>query len=51
MTIHHDKLAYGRLASMKEEADEQKLKKMAEKLSQGGKAESGDKSQSDDKNK
>ncbi|MCD8041000.1 MAG: hypothetical protein LUF82_05730 [Clostridia bacterium] len=34
MTIHHDKLAYGRLARSQEEADEEKLKQMAQKLSE-----------------
>lgn len=32
MTIHHDKMAYGNLASMKEELSEEKLLKMLEKL-------------------
>ena len=33
MTIHHDKLAYGKLASMQEEMSEDKLLKMLKALS------------------
>lgn len=36
MTIHHDKLAYGKLASMQEEMSEEKLLKMLETLSEEG---------------
>ena len=36
MTIHHDKLAYGKIASLTEEFSEEKLEKMAETLSGGG---------------
>ena len=36
MTIHHDKLAYGKIASLTEEFSEEKLAKMAETLSGGG---------------
>lgn len=32
MTIHHDKPVYGRLASMRESVDEQRLKKMVDEL-------------------
>ena len=35
MTIHHDKLAYGKIASLTEEFSEEKLAKMAETLSGG----------------
>ena len=36
MTIHHDKLAYGKLASMREEMSEEKLLKMLQALSAEG---------------
>ena len=36
MTIHHDKLAYGKLASMQEEMSEEKLLKILETLSEEG---------------
>ena len=36
MTIHHDKLAYGKLASMQEEMSEDKLLKMLKALSEEG---------------
>lgn len=36
MTIHHDKLAYGKLASMSEEMSEEKLLKMLQALSKDG---------------
>lgn len=39
MTIHHDKLAYGKLASMQEEMSEEKLLKMLETLSEEGEEE------------
>ena len=32
MTVHHDKMAYGRLASLKEDASLDKLGEMADKL-------------------
>lgn len=34
MTIHHDKLAYGKLASMQEDMSEDKLLKMLKTLSE-----------------
>ena len=34
MTIHHDKLAYGKLASMQEEMSEDKLLKMLKTLAE-----------------
>ena len=36
MTIHHDKLAYGKLASMQEDMTEDKLLKMLKTLSEEG---------------
>ena len=39
MTIHHDKLAYGKLASMQEEMSEEKLLKMLQTLSEEGEEE------------
>ena len=36
MTIHHDKLAYGKLASMQEDMSEDKLLKMLKALSEEG---------------
>ena len=39
MTIHHDKLAYGKLASMKEDLSEDELLKMLKSLSEEGKEE------------
>ena len=41
MTIHHDKLAYGKLASMKEEMSEDELLKMLKTLSEEDEKESG----------
>lgn len=41
MTIHHDKLAYGKLASMQEEMSEEKLLKMLKTLSEEGEEECG----------
>ena len=39
MTIHHDKLAYGKLASMQEDMSEDKLLKMLKTLSEEGEKE------------
>lgn len=39
MTIHHDKLAYGKLASMQEDISEDKLLKMLKTLSEEGEKE------------
>ena len=39
MTIHHDKLAYGKLASMQEDMSEDKLLKMLQTLSEEGEEE------------
>lgn len=39
MTIHHDKLAYGKLASMQEDMSEDKLLKMLKTLSKEGEKE------------
>ena len=39
MTIHHDKLAYGKLASMQEDMSEDKLLKMLQNLSEEGEEE------------
>lgn len=39
MTIHHDKLAYGKLASMQEEMSEEKLLKMLKALENEGEEE------------
>ena len=36
MTIHHDKLAYGKLASMQEDMSEDKLLKMLKALAEEG---------------
>lgn len=35
MTIHHDKMAYGRLASLREDFSEERLEAMAKLLSDG----------------
>ena len=42
MTIHHDKLAYGKLASSMEEMEEDKLLKMLEILNSKEQEEEGD---------
>ena len=34
MTIHHDKLAYGKLASSREDVSEKRLAEMLEKLNE-----------------
>lgn len=34
MTIHHDKLAYGKLASSREDVSEERLAEMLEKLNE-----------------
>lgn len=34
MTIHHDKMAYGRLASLREDFSEERLEAMAKLLSE-----------------
>ena len=39
MTIHHDKMAYGKLASLNEEFSLEKLNKMAEQLEKSSKSE------------
>lgn len=39
MTIHHDKMAYGKLASLNEEFSLEKLNKMAEELEKSSKSE------------
>ena len=36
MTIHHDKMAYGKLDNLSEKFSEDKLRKMAELLSENG---------------
>ena len=36
MTIHHDKMAYGKLDSLSEKFSEDRLRKMAELLSENG---------------
>ena len=41
MTIHHDKLAYGKLASMQEDMTEDKLLKMLKTLSEEGEGSEG----------
>ncbi len=43
MTIHHDKLAYGKLASNTEEISEEEILKMLEELSKEEKQKSTDK--------
>lgn len=35
MTIHHDKMAYGKLASLREDFSEERLEAMAKLLSEG----------------
>lgn len=42
MTIHHDKLSYGKLASMQEDMSEDKLLKMLKTLSEESSEESGE---------
>lgn len=37
MTIHHDKMAYGRLASSREELSEERLAQMLKALNEGEK--------------
>ncbi len=39
MTIHHDKLAYGKLASLTEDFSEERLIEMAKKLSENSETE------------
>lgn len=42
MTIHHDKMAYGRFASLREDFSEERLEEMAKKLSEGAAEEDGE---------
>ena len=58
MTIHHDKMAYGRLASLREDFSEERLEAMAKLLSENAEeepesaaAEKGSKDIDDDKHK
>ncbi len=39
MTIHHDKMAYGRLASLREDFSEERLEAMAKLLSENAEEE------------
>ncbi len=48
MTIHHDKLAYGKLASSMEEMSEEEILKMLETLS--GEEDKGEEDSSKNKN-
>ena len=41
MTIHHDKMAYGRLASLREDFSEERLAEMAKKLSESAEDRAG----------
>lgn len=43
MTIHHDKLAYGKLASARKELSEEEIKKMLETLNEEEREEKEDK--------
>ncbi len=47
MTIHHDKLAYGKLDNLKESLSEEKLADMAKKLSSSEEEAKTDKKESD----
>ena len=58
MTIHHDKMAYGRLASLREDFSEERLEAMAKLLSENAEekpesaaTEKGSKDIDDDKHK
>ncbi len=43
MTIHHDKMAYGRLASAREELSEERLAQMLARLSDEADGDGGEK--------
>ena len=45
MTIHHDKMAYGKLESLSEKFSDDKLAKMAQLLSQNNQSEKEDASE------
>ena len=49
MTIHHDKMAYGKLDSLSEKFAEDKLRKMAELLSENGGGQSEEDSEDESK--